>query len=105
MKSNHFKKVLAIIFFLPIAIALLAYIFMLLWNWLMPAILGLKAITFWQAAGLLVLSKIIFSKWGFGYRNKLRWKMEEKFANMTAEEKECFKNEMKERCKKWSSNS
>ena len=33
---------------------------MLLWNWLMPVIFGLKFITFWQAVGLNVLSGIIF---------------------------------------------
>lgn len=35
---------------------------MFLWNWLMPVIFGLTAITFWQALGLLVLSKILFGK-------------------------------------------
>ena len=31
-----------------------------LWNWLMPEIFGLKAITFWQAFGLSLLSGILF---------------------------------------------
>lgn len=31
-----------------------------LWNWLMPEIFGLKAITFWQAWGLVFLSGILF---------------------------------------------
>lgn len=35
---------------------------MLLWNWLMPVIFGLTTITFWQALGLLALSKILFGK-------------------------------------------
>jgi hypothetical protein len=33
---------------------------MLLWNWLMPDIFGLKAITYWQAWGLMILSWILF---------------------------------------------
>lgn len=33
---------------------------MLLWNWLMPTLFGLKTITFWQAIGLNVLSGILF---------------------------------------------
>ena len=37
-----------------------------LWNWLMPEIFGLKAITYWQAWGLLVLSCILFGKLGSG---------------------------------------
>ena len=31
-----------------------------LWNWLMPEIFGLKAITFWQAWGIIFLSGILF---------------------------------------------
>lgn len=37
---------------------------MLLWNWLMPDLFGLQAISFWQAAGLLVLCKILFGGLG-----------------------------------------
>lgn len=32
----------------------------LLWNWLMPAIFGLKSISFLQALGLCVLSGLLF---------------------------------------------
>lgn len=31
-----------------------------LWNWLMPELFSLKAITFWQAWGLVFLSGILF---------------------------------------------
>jgi hypothetical protein len=38
---------------------------MLLWNWLMPAIFDLREISFWEALGILVLSKILFGgHWG-----------------------------------------
>lgn len=37
---------------------------MLLWNWLMPELFGLQAISFWQAAGLLVLCKVLFGGLG-----------------------------------------
>lgn len=37
---------------------------MLLWNWLMPLVFGLMTISFWQALGLLVLSKILFGGGG-----------------------------------------
>lgn len=33
---------------------------LLLWNWLMPVIFGLKEITLWQALGLNILSGILF---------------------------------------------
>ena len=32
-----------------------------LWNWLMPAIFGLGAITYWQAVGLFILAKLLFT--------------------------------------------
>ncbi len=32
----------------------------LLWNWLMPGLFNLKAITYWQAFGIVVLAKILF---------------------------------------------
>jgi hypothetical protein len=41
-------------------IAIGGLVLMLLWNWLAPAIFGIKMITFWQAVGLLILCKILF---------------------------------------------
>jgi hypothetical protein len=40
------------------------YMIMFLWNWLMPEIFGLTTITFWQAIGLGLLSKLLLG--GFG---------------------------------------
>ena len=37
---------------------------MSLWNWLLPPLFGLPAITFWQGLGLLMLCRILFG--GFG---------------------------------------
>ena len=57
------RVVLWILIFVPLFIALtmlLAYLTMLLWNWLMPDIFGLTQIDFWQALGLLVLSTLLF---------------------------------------------
>lgn len=77
---------------------------MYLWNWLMPLLFKLPAITFLQAIGLLVLSKILFGGFrGRGGRfgaGRARWqqRMQQKFANMTPEEKEMFKTKMQGRC-------
>jgi len=48
------------------------WLVMLLWNWLMPNLFGLKAITYWQAFGLLILAKLIFSGFGHGPKNHHR---------------------------------
>ena len=37
-----------------------------LWNWLMPGIFGLRAITWLEALGLLALSRILFGGFGRG---------------------------------------
>lgn len=76
---------------------------MWLWNLLLPEILGVKAIGFWQAMGILILSKILFG--GFGGRAK-GWKGKEKLkqwkenhcTTMSDEEKERLKNLWKKRC-------
>lgn len=91
---------------ITLAIFGFGYITMQLWNWLMPDIFGLKEITYWQALGLLVLGKILFSSFGGkGGRGKCgnhkdwggnrggMWKKrwEEKMAKMSPEEREKFK--------------
>ena len=91
--------------FIPLMIvgaALIVTLVMALWNWLMPAIFGLTTITFWQAGGLLLLSKLLFSGFNFNKKGRrspfARKEMKEKFMNMTNEEKEGFKAKWKERC-------
>ncbi len=56
-------------------------VLMWLWNLLLPVIFGIKMITFWQAVGLLILSKILFGGFHrrprpfYGHnRNWDRWK-------------------------------
>lgn len=54
---------------MPILFVLMGFaitaVVMYLWNWLMPALFGLSIITFWQALGVLILSKILFGgHWG-----------------------------------------
>ncbi len=34
---------------------------MLLWNWLMPEVFGLRPLTYWQAWGLVLLAHILFA--------------------------------------------
>ena len=46
---------------------LFGWVVMLLWNWLMPEIFGLKRVTYWQAWGLLILCCILFKDFGSGH--------------------------------------
>jgi hypothetical protein len=68
----------------------------LLWNWLLPPILGLPAITFWQALGLLALARILFGGFGMrGYGPPSR--MRGRWEHMTPEERERFRDGMRAR--------
>lgn len=75
-----------------------------LWNWLVPELFSGPVITFWQTAGLLLLSKIFL--WSFGKCSchsgghaggpwKYYWK--EKWTNMSPDERERIKQKMKEK--------
>ena len=104
MKKFWFKKGLMFLAFFIVAVLVFAAIVMALWNAILPGVLGIKAITFPQALGILLLSKILFggfgrrSGWHGGRRNQWRHNMKEKWANMTPEEREKFKAEWKSRC-------
>ncbi|MGH9494847.1 MAG: hypothetical protein ACRD3B_07615 [Candidatus Sulfotelmatobacter sp.] len=84
--------------FVLLAAAALTFVVMTLWNWLMPALLGLHRIGFWQALGLLLLFKILFG--GFRGRRGPHWRgrMMERWARMTPEEREKFREGMRGRC-------
>lgn len=72
----------------------------LLWNWLLPSLFGLRQITFWQAVGLLALCRILFGglgRHGFSRSTKGR-RMAERWARMTPEERERFRQGMQGRC-------
>ncbi len=103
MKRFRMFKAVKICMIVALALLLFGFATEHLWNWLMPAIFGLKAITFLQALGLVVLSKILlggFHKHGGGPRG---WKrgMEERWARMSPEERERFRAGMKGRRGCW----
>jgi len=62
------KKMIFMPFFFIGMAALVIWVLMLLWNWLIPELFGLDAITYWQSAGLLVIAKILFGGFHAGKR-------------------------------------
>jgi Ca2+/H+ antiporter, TMEM165/GDT1 family len=100
-QRNHRRN---FFFFFPLLIAAVAFLLggvvMWLWNAILPAVTGVSPLTYWQAMGLLVLSRILFGGFRFGGRPRHHkpapWR--DKWANMNAEEREHFKNEWKKRC-------
>jgi hypothetical protein len=73
-----------------------------LWNWLAPALFGLRQVTFWQALGLLALCRILFGGFGLGgggshrsksrrrMRERVSERMRERWEQMAPEEREKF---------------
>ena len=82
--------------FFPIAgvaiIFLFSWVVMLLWNSILPTIIGVKAISFWQSMGILTLSKILFSGFNGGHKHRFnRWE------NINHEERGRMREEWKKR--------
>lgn len=88
---------------IPPAMALFGWLFgelvMHLWNWLMPALFGWHQIGFWQALGILVLSRILVGGLGGGNSNGPRRRRcrGEKWERMTPEEHDRFREWMQSR--------
>ena len=88
----------------PLAIAAGVYIFgslvMLLWNGILPDLFGFGIITFWQAIGLLVLSKILFGGFSGGHhrRGHSCRNRKDRWMNLSPEEREKMKADWRNRC-------
>lgn len=83
------------ILFAIAALAGLSALVMLLWNLLIPDIFGLITIDFWQAAGLLILARLLFGRVGSGKKHMIMNRMKEnpihkKWRNMTPEQRKEF---------------
>lgn len=65
-----------------------------LWNALIPEIFGLHAITFWQALGLLILSRMFFGHFGGRGGHMRRPRFARGWNNLTPEERERFSQAM-----------
>jgi hypothetical protein len=102
MKSKWVLRVAKMIAIAIVAAFVVGCVVMLLWNALVPELFKGPVITYWQAIGLLLLSHILLRGWGpgrHGWRHD-RWshKLEQRFAAMTPEEREKFRNEFHHRC-------
>ena len=69
-----------------------------LWNALMPAIFSLPAINFWQALGLLLLSRLFFGRFGGMGRRMHKARFARGFESLTPDEREHFRRAMQGNC-------
>mgnify|MGYP000126246100 FL=1 len=98
------KRFFIIPLFGVLAIAAFGAIVMLLWNFVVPGVLGLATINFWQALALFALARILFggfpSRRGFPGRRGMPSSREgnpfrAKWEKMTPEERKDFINRRK----------
>ncbi len=100
MRGRRVAKVFKIVLIVLTAAAVFTLVILRLWNWLMPSLFGLHTITYWQALGLLVLSRILLG----GFRGRphfgppWRHRMWERWQQMSPEEREKFRAGMAGRC-------
>lgn len=71
MRRMRFAGVPFVLFAI-VFVAALGLVVSTLWNLLMPAILHLPVISYWQALGLLVLSRVLFGRFGGGWGSRMR---------------------------------
>jgi len=98
---SRIVRVLVFALMAALFLAVFGFVVQWLWNWLMPSLFGLRLIGYWQAVGILVLSKILFGgfrgrpgrpSWHWRRRMMARWE------EMTPEEREKFRRGLASRC-------
>ncbi len=101
MVQHWVRRIVKFVVLAVLFVGVFSFVVMALWNWLMPALFGWHAISYWQALGILVLSKILFggfrggpgaSHWGWRRRMMERWDQ------MTPEEREKFREGLRGHC-------
>lgn len=88
MKLHRMSK--AVLVFVGIAAVLGAagLVVMSLWNWLVPALFAGPVLHFWQALGLLVLTRILVGRVGRGHGHwGWRGRMRQDWQRMSPEER------------------
>ena len=95
METRRARRIARVVALLPVFLMVFAglvWAVFALWNWLMPSIFGLHAISYWQALGLMALSWILFGGLrGHGSgRGSWRYDMRRRWERMTPAEREEF---------------
>jgi len=108
MKRKIGIIILKIIVFVPLFVFLAGYLIMSLWNWLVPELFHGPMVNFWQALGILALSKILFG--GFkgkrgcccnkGGEGGWKEKMRSHWGHLSSDEREHLRSRFYNKCMK-----
>lgn len=101
MKNRRYFFLLII----PVIFSALAGVVMLLWNAILPDVFQVSTITYWQALGLLILSRILIGGFRFGGRKGPPFAgppphIRERWMQLSEEEKQKLKEEWRRRCER-----
>ena len=97
MRMHWMGRGLRFLLFAAAAVAVVGLVVMALWNRLLPDLFGWRPISFGQALGLLILTRLLFGGFRGGPGRHLRWRgrMRERWERMTPEEREKFREGMR----------
>ena len=102
MRGRWAAKIVKVALLVALALGVLSFTVMSLWNWLVPHLFAGMQIDFWEALGLLVLSRILFGGFrGPGGRHFGGWRhhrMHERWEQMTEEERTRLRERLRHRC-------
>jgi hypothetical protein len=99
VKSSRLSKVVLIAICIAALIGVAGAVVMSLWNWLIPALFAGPTLRFWQALGLLALTRILVGRVGrgpghWGWRGRMR----QDWQRMTPAEREKLRETWAGRC-------
>lgn len=97
---KNWKRVLFALIFVAVA-ALAIFVIMLLWNWLIPSIIGWSAINYWQALGLTLLCKLLLG--GLGHHHRHRFGSRHRHFHRGRHMHDMTKDEKQEFIRRWMS--
>lgn len=98
MNSRRTLRVLKIAGIGIVALGVFGLVVKSLWNWLMPELFGVRSITYWQALGVWILSRILLG--GFhGRHHDRRWRgrLIDRWERMSPEERAKFREGLRHR--------
>lgn len=104
MRNSYGRRRFFFPFFILMALFAFSFAVYWLWNNILVAVVSVKAVTYWQAMGLLILSRILLGGFkaggspgrpNFGGPAGPPWR--EKWRQMSEEERAKFKNEWRRR--------
>jgi hypothetical protein len=98
MKRSRTLRILKLAGIGLLAVGVFGLVVRSLWNWLMPELFGLRSITFWQAWGVLILSRILFgSVSGSSHDRHSRARLIDRWEKMSPEERTKFREGLRRR--------